>query len=119
MDTWQGPMSGWQELVGSWVSLAAFALLVLAAVTANALADTHPALGRWRDAAARTVDRAADRAWAVAAPRAEAALRWTAEVTDSSLVAVRRVVDEQWSARRRPTAPEATADRTSPAPATS
>jgi hypothetical protein len=126
MDAWQGPVTGWQALMGAWVSLAAFALLLLAAVTLNVLADTHPTLGRWRDAAARTVDRAAVRLWAAAArlwafsaPRAEALLRRTVEVTDRSLVAVRRVIDEQRSARQRPAAPEATADRTNPAPATS
>jgi hypothetical protein len=118
MDTWQGPMSGWQELAGSWALLAAVALLLLAAVTANALADTHPVLGRRRDAAARAAGRAAARLWAFAAPRAEAALRWVAEVTDRSLVAVRRVIDERRSAGGSPGAPEAAAHRAGPTTAT-
>ena len=119
MDAWQGPVTGWQQLVAAWVSLAAFALLLLAAVTLYVLADRHPTLGRWRDAAAGTVDRAAGRLWAFVAPRAEALLVRTTEVTGRWLVAVRRVIDEQWSTRRRPAASEATADRTNPAPATS
>jgi len=119
MDTWQGPMSGWQELVGSWVFLAAFALLVLAVVTANAMADTHPALGRWRDAAARAGDRVAARLWAFAEPRAVAAMRATAEVTDRSLVAVRKIIDERRTAGTRPVAPDATAHRAGPTTATS
>ena len=115
MDTWQGPMSGWQELVGPWVFLVAFALLLLAAVTANALADTHPALGRARDA----VVRAADRGARLVAPVVDAVYLRTAEVADRSLRAVRRVIDEQRSARRGPAATDAPADLPGPTPATS
>jgi hypothetical protein len=119
METWQGPWRGYQELVGPWAFLTAVGVLLLAAVTANAMADTHPTLGRWREAAARAVDRAARRLWAHAAPAAVAALRTIAEATDRSLRAVRTVIDEQWSARRRPTATDAPADVAGPAPATS
>lgn len=119
MDAWQGPVTGWQALVGPWVSLMAFAVLLLAVVTMNALADMHPTLGRWRDAAARTVDRVAGRMWAFALPRAEAALRWSAETTDRSLVAIRRVIDEQRSARRHSAGADAPADLTAPTAAAS
>jgi hypothetical protein len=118
MDTWQGPVRGWQELVGSWVFLAAFALLFLAAVTVNAMAHTHPAVSRGRAAAARAADRGVRRLWALTAPRAAAVLLAVTEVTARRLRSVRRTIGEQWSAGRRTTAPDATADPR-PAPATS
>ena len=119
METWQGPLRDWQELVGPWVFLTAFGVLLLAAVTVNAMADTHPALGRRRDAAARAVDREARRLWARAAPAVDAANRRIAEATDRSLRTVRTLIDEQWSARRRPTAADAPVDVAGPTPATS
>jgi hypothetical protein len=99
MGAWRGPLDGWQELLGVWGLFVAFAILVLGAVAANALARPHPSWSRWEAAVGFAAHQWARRLGALTARATEAPLQQIAELAHRWERAVRRL-DELGVQRR-------------------
>jgi hypothetical protein len=95
MDTWRGPLDGWQELLEVWGLFLAFAILVLGGVAVNAWARRHPSRSRWRAAVPLAAHRWARRLGACTAPARKTLLREIADMADRRKRAARKVLDEQ------------------------